>query len=222
MRRPSGIEFEFIPISSSGPLQPRAGRQCIAWRRQPRNPDPTNDQPEPPKGATEGAGQAMSDRKPAIARSTVVCRPRRGLGFTTRVIPSISRDPLGLTPPGYELPPLRGWVIPSISPPLGVDLGGRPRLPGARECGTFGHPHFPKAKRGQPSSLCARKWVAAPLHGYLGVYHLDQASCTRKGGTQSEAQAKAAGARGPAPSADPCTLAARRAVSTLLGTAGPW
>ncbi len=65
----------------------------------------------------------MSDRNPAIARSTVVCRPRRGLGFTRRVIPSIS-PPLGLTPPGYELPPLRGWQIPSISPPLGLTPPG--------------------------------------------------------------------------------------------------
>src|SRR5271157_207637 len=30
---------------------PRTGRQFIAWRRQPRNPDPTNDDPEPPSGA---------------------------------------------------------------------------------------------------------------------------------------------------------------------------
>ena len=54
MRSRSGIESAFIPRSWRGFIQPRMGRQFIAWRRQPQGiPNEPTIILSPPKGAAE-------------------------------------------------------------------------------------------------------------------------------------------------------------------------
>ena len=70
--------------------------------------DPTNDGVEPPKGAARDHDWRVSDRVPAIGRPRPSVAPVGAQVNKAGGSLSIS-PPLGLTPPGYEPPPLRGW-----------------------------------------------------------------------------------------------------------------
>ena len=94
-----------------GPLPaPNGARVHSLAASAPGIPDPTRPTMTPSrrKGVAEGAGLAVSDRVPAIGR------PRSSVAPVGAQVNKAGRSlsippPLGLTPPGYEPPPLRGW-----------------------------------------------------------------------------------------------------------------
>ena len=96
MKSWSCIEFVFIQLSLTGLPQPRTGRQFIAWGVSPRNPEPSNDDPEPPKGAAEGEAWRclIATRRSSGSRSTVA--PVGGSG------PQSWWLPLDFTSPGAD------------------------------------------------------------------------------------------------------------------------
>ena len=72
--------------------------------------------PSPPKGAAEGEAWRclIATRRSSGSRSSVapVGAQVNKAGGSLSISP-----PLGLTPPGYELSPLRGWGVPVICNP---------------------------------------------------------------------------------------------------------
>ena len=100
MKSWSCIEFVFIQLSLTGLPSPVRVRQFIAWRRQPQNPDPSNDDPEPPKEAGRVRGLAVFDRNPAIVRLAFIVAPVGGSGQQSWWFP------LDFTSPGAYAPRL--------------------------------------------------------------------------------------------------------------------
>ena len=96
MKSWSCIEFVFIQLSLTGLPQPRTGRQFIAWGVSPRNPEPSNDDPEPPKGAAEGEAWRclIATRRSSGSRSSVA--PVGGSGQQSWWLP------LDFTSPGAD------------------------------------------------------------------------------------------------------------------------
>ena len=109
MKSWSCIEFVFIQLSLTGLPQPRTGRQFIAWGVSPRNPEPSNDDPEPPKGAAEGEAWRclIATRRSSGSRSSVA--PVGGSG------PQSWWLPLDFTSPGADAARLGTSAAPRLA-----------------------------------------------------------------------------------------------------------
>ena len=109
MKSWSCIEFVFIQLSLTGLPQPRTGRQFIAWGVSPRNPEPSNDDPEPPKGAAEGEAWRclIATRRSFGSRSSVA--PVGGSGQQSWWLP------LDFTSPGADAARLGTSAAPRLA-----------------------------------------------------------------------------------------------------------
>ena len=65
---------------------------------------------------------AVSDHNRPLVRLAFICRPRLGAQVKRIGSSLATAPPLGLAPPGYEIPPLRGWQKP-LQDPTPVERG---------------------------------------------------------------------------------------------------